>query len=630
MRKKLKSVLSFLVGTAALVSMSFGLAGQTVNAAGNGSIYSEVIEFEDADRYEQNGSNYIDASKFSGYSGSGYLYLASGWGEVDFTVPQDGEYKLTIATNADSYKENYLYLDENGAGTLQTSGNNWDTYTVTSYLSAGTHKFGVSSSWGYTALDYVKVESAFTVNDDSAGGSDDNGQNDGSQGNDNNNNSNTGSSSSRYEFESANCYEQNGQNKIDSYFSGYSGNGYLYLVSGWGEVNFNIEQAGDYKLTIVTNADSYKENYLYLDENGAGTLQTSGNQWEAYTITSYLSAGTHKLGVSSGWGYTALDYVTVEAVSGSTDSGDSGSGSDNDDQGTQTGGMYVSGGKLYAANGKEFIMRGVNVAHAWYKEQTYTSINAIADLGANCVRIVLADGQQYTKTAYSEVQDIISWCKARGLICILEVHDATGSDSTSDLNNAVNYWIEIKDLLNENKDYVIVNIANEWYGTWNGSAWANGYKSAIRSLRNAGIENVLMVDCAGWGQYPDSIKDYGKEVFNTDSQGNTMFSIHMYEYAGGDAATVKTNIDNALTTGAPLVIGEFGGEHTNGDVDEYTIMSYCQAKGAGYLGWSWKGNNSDLSYLDIANTWDGSSLSTWGNTLFYDTNGIKNTAQMAY
>lgn len=22
-----------------------------------------------------------------------------------------------------------------------------------------------------------------------------------------------------------------------------------------------------------------------------------------------------------------------------------------------------------------------------------------------------------------------------------------------------------------------------------------------------------MVDCAGWGQYPDSIRDYGKEVF---------------------------------------------------------------------------------------------------------------------
>ncbi len=629
MRKKLKSVLSFLVGTAALVSMSFGFTGQTVNAAGNDSIYSEVIEFEDANKYEQNGSNYIDSSMFSGYSGSGYLYLVSGWGEVNFTVPQDGEYKLTIATNADSYKENWLYLDDNGAGTLQTSGNNWGTYTVTSYLSAGTHKFGVSSSWGYTALDYVKVESTFTVSDDSSSDSDssdssdssdndnNNNQDDSSQGNDSNtgNSGNTSTSSSRYEFESANLYEQNGQNKVDSYFSGYSGNGYLYLVSGWGEVNFNIEQAGDYKITIVTNADSYKENYLYLDDNGAGTLQTSGNQWESYTVTSYLSAGSHKFGVSTGWGYTALDYVTVEAVSGSSSS---------------TGGMYTDGTKLYTANGNEFVMRGVNVAHAWYTDYTQTSINACANLGANCVRVVLADGQQYTKTSASEVSNIISWCKSNGLICILEIHDATGSDSTSDLNNAVNYWIEIKDILNANTDYVIVNIANEWYGTWDGAAWASGYKSAIQSLRNAGIKNVLMVDCAGWGQYPDSIKYYGSEVLSADSQGDTMFSIHMYEYAGGDASTVKSNIDNALAVGAPLVIGEFGCKHTNGDVDEYTIMSYCQERGAGYMGWSWKGNGDTWAYLDLSNTWDGSSLTSWGDTLFNSTYGIKNTAKKAY
>ena len=117
-----------------------------------------MIEFEDANRFESNGSNKIANDQFSGYSGSGYLYLVSGWGEVNFTVPADGEYKITIASNADSYKENWLYLDNDGAGALKTSGNKWqeDTYTFT--LTKGTHKFGVSSSWGYTALDYVKVE----------------------------------------------------------------------------------------------------------------------------------------------------------------------------------------------------------------------------------------------------------------------------------------------------------------------------------------------------------------------------------------------------------------------------------------------------------------------------------------
>ena len=156
------------------------------------------------------------------------------------------------------------------------------------------------------------------------------------------------------------------------------------------------------------------------------------------------------------------------------------------------------------------------------------------------------------------MENIISICKANNVVCILEVHDATGSDSTSDLTAAVNYWIEMKSILEANKKYVIVNIANEWYGTWDGSAWASGYASAVKSLRNAGIHNLLMVDCAGWGQYPDSIKNNGSTVINADSDNNIMFSIHMYEYAGGDASTVKTNIDNALSTGVPLTIGEFG------------------------------------------------------------------------
>ncbi|MFR5051525.1 MAG: hypothetical protein ACLTCP_09510 [Ruminococcus bicirculans (ex Wegman et al. 2014)] len=33
------------------------------------------------------------------------------------------------------------------------------------------------------------------------------------------------------------------------------------------------------------------------------------------------------------------------------------------------------------------------------------------------------------------------------------------------------------------------------------------------------------------------------------------------------------NIDNALNVSVPVVIGEFGGQHTNGDVDEATIMT---------------------------------------------------------
>ncbi len=293
-----------------------------------------------------------------------------------------------------------------------------------------------------------------------------------------------------------------------------------------------------------------------------------------------------------------------------------------------SGGFQVNGTKLYDANGNEFIIRGVNYPHAWYTGEYATAIPAIAAKGFNTVRIVLANGQQWNKTTYNEVSTLIDLCKANNLVAVLEVHDATGSDSTYDLNQAVNYWIEMKNLLIGNEAYVIVNIANEWYGSWeNMTTWKNGYISAIRSLRDAGINNTIMIDSAGWGQYPQSIFDYGKEILNADTKGNTMFSIHMYEYAGGSDSVVKTNIDNVINQNLCLVIGEFGGYHTGGDVAEQTIMDYCQQKNVGWMAWSWTGNGSDLSYLDLCYDFAGSNLTEFGNTVINGTNGIKQTAK---
>ncbi|WP_162165053.1 cellulase family glycosylhydrolase, partial [Paenibacillus graminis] len=290
-------------------------------------------------------------------------------------------------------------------------------------------------------------------------------------------------------------------------------------------------------------------------------------------------------------------------------------------------GFYINGTTLYDANGKPFVMRGINHAHNWYKDQVSVAIPAIAKTGANTVRIVLSDGQQWSKDSLAAIQNLITLCEQNKMVAVVEVHDGTGSDSQAVLNNIANYWIEMKSALIGKEKTVILNIANEWYGTWDGANWAKGYTSVIPKLRNAGIKNTIMVDGAGWGQYPQSIIDYGTQVFNADPQKNTMFSIHMYEYAGGNAATVKSNIDNVLNKNLALVIGEFGIKHTNGDVDEATIMSYSQQKGVGYLGWSWKGNGTGLEYLDMSNDWAGTSYTEQGNAIINGPNGIKATSK---
>lgn len=292
-------------------------------------------------------------------------------------------------------------------------------------------------------------------------------------------------------------------------------------------------------------------------------------------------------------------------------------------------GFQVSGTTLYDGNGKEFVMRGVNYPHAWFPSQYQTAIPAIAKKGFNCIRIVISNGQKWTKTSYAELNQLISACKQNNLVAILEIHDATGADDTYSLNQAVNYWIEMKTLLQQNQNYVIVNIANEWYGTWDdGNSWKNGYISAIRQLRTAGINNTLIVDCAGWGQYPQVIFDHGTSVLEADTQKNTMFSIHMYEYAGGNSDIVKNNINQVLNKNLCLTIGEFGGYHTNGDVDEDEIMRSGNSKHVGWIAWSWKGNDSSLNYLDLSYDWDGNSFTQFGNRVIYGTDGVQQTSSI--
>ena len=293
-------------------------------------------------------------------------------------------------------------------------------------------------------------------------------------------------------------------------------------------------------------------------------------------------------------------------------------------------GFKVSGTKLLDANGNQFVMRGINHAHAWYKGQENTVIPAIAKTGANTVRIAFSDGQRGDLGGYDSIDNVkklIKLCEDNKLIAVVEVHDTTGSDDASTLDKAADYWISMKSALQGHEDTVILNIGNEWCGAWNSSKWASGYKSVIPKLRNAGIKNTLMIDCAGWGQYPKSIADYGKDVFNSDPDKNTMFSIHMYEYAGANKDMVINNMNGALNQNLAVCIGEFGSRHTDGDVDECAIMDYCNYTGSGYIGWSWKGNGDTWKYLDIANDWSGSSFSGWGNTLLNYSNGIKKTSK---
>ena len=297
-------------------------------------------------------------------------------------------------------------------------------------------------------------------------------------------------------------------------------------------------------------------------------------------------------------------------------------------------GFQVSGTQLLDGNGNPFVMRGVNHAHAWYTNRTQQALADIASVEANTVRVVLSDGQQWTRTSAAEVANIIQWAKNNKLIAVLEVHDVTGSGeqgSAGTLYNATSYWIDIASTLQGQEDYVIINIANEPFG--NGvpeSSWIDGHIQAIQRIRSAGLTHTLMIDAANWGQdWQEVMLNNASTVAAADSRNNTMFSVHMYEVYQ-DRAKIEGYVSNFLGThNLPLIVGEFGADHYGNNVDEDSILAVAEQYNIGYLGWSWSGNSSQVASLDITNNWNVNSLSAWGDRLINGTNGIRATAEIA-
>lgn len=302
--------------------------------------------------------------------------------------------------------------------------------------------------------------------------------------------------------------------------------------------------------------------------------------------------------------------------------------------GTAMAGFKVQNSALLDGNGTPFVMRGVNHPHVWYTSRTTQAITDIAGVGANAVRVVLGSGKQWGPTPASEVSGIIQQLKAKKMIAVLEVHDCTGYGEKSEaapISSAVDYWISIQSALKGQEDYVIINIANEPLGNNVAtSTWANIHMQAISRLRGAGFTHTLMVDAANWGQDWEKIMlNDAPQVFSADPQRNVVFSVHMYQVYNSEST-----INNYISTFVnqlklPLVVGEFGADHMGEDVDEISIMRLAEKYGIGYLGWSWSGNSGGTESLDITRNFNVNTLSTWGDTLINDANGIRRTAEPA-
>jgi mannan endo-1,4-beta-mannosidase len=240
----------------------------------------------------------------------------------------------------------------------------------------------------------------------------------------------------------------------------------------------------------------------------------------------------------------------------------------------KTTGFFVLGRDFYDWRGTKVILRGVNKMSVFDNDDPLglVSFPEIKQTGANTVRIVwaitnnLQAGGPATSTATLDA--LIANAKANHLIPMVELHDATGDWSR--LNELVHYWTQpaVVKILQKHKAHLLVNIGNE-----------------------VGDDTVSQADfVAGVA----------------DPEGNLMFSVHLYWSlsCGADAAFIRSNLQQAVDLGYPLLVGEFsqyGGFPCSNpvasicspaaEIDYQTILAACHEFQLGWYAWEWGPGN---------------------------------------
>jgi hypothetical protein len=293
-------------------------------------------------------------------------------------------------------------------------------------------------------------------------------------------------------------------------------------------------------------------------------------------------------------------------------------------QGNLGTGFFVGNGRLYDRLGNDFVIRGINHPVAWFRNQAQQWMEDIADTGANTVRIVweTVDGQGRA-TPLNVLRSAIESAIQLDMIPMVELHDVTGENTNAGVLAMAQYYArdDVRDILLEFEEYLLVNIANEW----NGNDFANAYQAVITTLRNAGVNHTLVIDSNGFGQNANTVFQQGPGLLEFDPQHNLLFSVHMYEQFSNrenevNGQRISQALQRAVTDRIPFIVGEFGYQHGDDGTGNPrpipfdVLMSEANRLGLGYIAWSWTGNSDDVGYLDLTDQQTG-VFSDWGTDI---------------
>jgi hypothetical protein len=297
-------------------------------------------------------------------------------------------------------------------------------------------------------------------------------------------------------------------------------------------------------------------------------------------------------------------------------------------------GLHVAGNQLLDGANRPIVLRGVNRSGTEYAciqgwgffdgPSDLASVQVIASWGANAVRIPLNEGcwlningapPAYSGAAYhNAIASYVATVQAAGLVPILELHwsgagttTATGMQPMLNRDHSVAFWQQVAAAYRSNTG-VVFDLHNEPYPDGNrdtAAAWdcwkngtttsnasacpgsglsyqAAGMQELVNAVRATGATNPIML---GGVQYSNALSRW-LSYKPQDPTGNLVAAWHVYNFNICNSTACYDATAAPVAAQAPLVAGEIG-QNDCGSAMLTTLMSWLDARGAGYLAWTW-------------------------------------------
>ena len=232
------------------------------------------------------------------------------------------------------------------------------------------------------------------------------------------------------------------------------------------------------------------------------------------------------------------------------------------------GALHVEDGSLVDEAGDVVQLTGVS-SHglSWYPEYvTADSIKSLREnLGINVIRLAVytsdyngycVGGEEIQSVIKDNIDEAVNAAIDSDMYVILDWHILNDGDPNEYKSEAIQFFGEMVRKYKDNEN-VIYEICNEPNGDTTWTDIKKYAKEVIPVIRNVNKDALILVGTPEWSSDLDSVLE---DPLDYD---NIMYTYHFY--AGSHKTSARNTLKNALESGLPVFISEYGFPAADGD-----------------------------------------------------------------